>query len=252
MTGGARTKLVASVAVVSLAAVACGKDSSSSEADARIGIDGNHAGPAPTLADVDLTLGGLEQDLPPPAVDCTREQTPISGCISWTGEYNGAPVHGGCGDVATAITYPGTQRVSVCSVPLAANDSFDVVLGIGSASWGSPPPRAFTMSSPPVPDPTVGRLELSRDARGFTTQNHSFSSETPDYTWRVAGVTGVVPGNPNSPSQKNSEIAMGAFAGIFRPKPGCTPDGSIYGCDSVRVRGTFNVRALLNWDVAGP
>jgi hypothetical protein len=204
---------------------------------------GSGGGGAPDLSGLDLTLGGLNQDLPVPSLDCTVGPTPTNGCMSWTGEYNGARVDGSCQDtVRRAYFYIDKSRAMECDFSLSPKDAFGVALSLGVSSMGSPPPHAFSLNAPPQPDvDAAGFLALFRDTRNLSVDAAGTFDQgvTHDFTWRVTGASADVPGLA---AGKTSEAVMGVFAVTFEPKPSCAPDASGFGCDRIRVRGTFYVR----------
>ena len=81
---------------------------------------------------------------------------------------------------------------------------------------------------------TVPRMFESYSSDGFQLGGSH------DYELRIAG-EGLI-GEARFDATKTSEFARGAFAVSITPKAGCTPDGDGFGCDTVRLRGTFYER----------
>lgn len=206
---------------------------------------GGGMGAGPSIADVDRTLGGLNQDVPAPAVGCTSADTPEVGCLTWTAEYTGIPMSGACETyVDKAIVFTGGIRRSMaCTETVGVGDDMTVGLGTGQAAIGTEP-SVFEVSAPPVPDPeAMGSVSIFRDARNFATHvGGDYALDTThDLTFKIAALAKQIPGI-GSYVGKTSEVVEGYFAATLEPKSTCAPDASGFGCDRVRVRGTFNVR----------
>lgn len=202
------------------------------------------------LTGVDLTLGGLNQDLPEPPDDCLTAPEPSGfsgGCLDWTAEYNGTLVQSAsfCTTGAErAYVYAGNLRFARCyGSPPMPELGIGVALGDGALGPLGSPYKVFTVSGPPVDFETTGYIYMQDEARNLVTYEVSRTNimDTHDYSFRIAGVS-----NPTEPydTQKHPETLKGVFAATATPKAGCVPDASGFGCDTVRVRGSFFVRSL--------
>jgi hypothetical protein len=210
------------------------------------GGDLNGADP-PKLSDVDLTLGGFNDDLPAPERDCLAlDEAPLVGCISISGEYNSEPFDFFCMDSSPAVTAlrANGAYANGCRLQFAEDDKLLVALRLGSGAIPAVP-YEFSYSLPPGDDPLT-HVEFERPARALETHAPDTSGQlefvlgdTHEQEMRTAGVAEYGPGWS---AGKTSAFTKGTFAASLRPKDGCDVDAEGFGCDEVRLRGNFWTR----------
>lgn len=228
-----------------------GRDGSAeSETDGSSGGDGDGESGGPdggpgqpdagaSLDDIDLTLGGLNQDLPAPARDCLQTLEPSLVCLSFTGDHIGAPIAATCDTGSSGSN--GTSRNLECTVDTAAG-KVRVVIRL-AAALVAPAPRAFEFFSPPTNDPNTSVRVYVSDRNVNTGGKEALLSH--DLQVAVAGLSYHGPGwNPS----RTSEFERGTFAITSTPKAGCVPDDMGFGCDSIRIRGVFSARTVAYID----
>lgn len=205
------------------------------------------AGDTPDLDDVDLTLDGLNQDLPAPSTDCLMaSKPPLVGCIAVSGEFNGEAFDFSCLDgngPANASVGPKT-RVGACPGDLASGERLSVAFRLDNAQFESLP-ATFGYHSPPDEDIPTNIVEVESDDRALLSHGLMMGefgfllSETHDIEHAVAGVATYGPGWTED---KTSEFNRGSFALTLEAKSDCAPDADAHGCDTVRLRGNFYTR----------
>jgi hypothetical protein len=200
-------------------------------------------GGTPSLADVDLTLGGFNQDLPAPSKDCLAATTvPTVACFSARGEWLGEQIDISC-DEGDGPSSAGTQppdRFVGCSAKLPSGDDIHVSVRLGGTLVG-PTPKAFAFSSPP--DSTAHTFLDMTDVTKLYSNHVGETFElaaTYDETTKVAGLADDEPGIR---AGTMSEIIKGTFAVTLAPKASC-PAGTSFECKSIRLRGTFQGRTV--------
>lgn len=216
---------------------ASGDGDGDSDSDAGNSSLDSGPGEPPSLDDVDLTLGGLNQDLPEPPLNCLGMEEPSSGCISFTGEYNGTPFEGQCQGPSASVGTGGGQRNIGCRTDLADGE-FRVVVLLGE-DLVAPLPRAFALSA--APDGSgLTAVHVYHYGRMFFSGTQQ-AAAVHVYDPRVAGISYFGPGWSDT---YMSEFQRGVFATTVEPKADCVPDASGFGCDTVRIRGSFSARTV--------
>ena len=136
---------------------------------------------APSLADVDSTLGGLNQDIPPPSLDCLAvTRVPTVACFSARGEWMGEQIDISCNEnvgPSSAGTQPPDRFVG-CDTKLPSGDDISIVVRLAGTLVG-PTPKAFTFSLPPESDAHT-QLDMTEVTKEYGTYSgETFSSRTP-------------------------------------------------------------------------
>jgi hypothetical protein len=206
------------------------------------GMGGAGLGGSLGLDDVDLTLGGFNQDLPTPMHDCLDGKE-YEGCVSFSGEYNGAPLDVRYMDTSVGVVLlsaDSSRRVG-CHADLSAEDEFFVSLTFG-ASLFSELPTTFELV-PPLDARLATYVSFSRDRRKLLSHSDDqfVLGETHKIESRMTGEGFLGPGRS---AGNTSEFTRGVFAVSLTPLPTCMPDAEGLGCDTVRLRGTFSARTL--------
>jgi hypothetical protein len=90
---------------------------------------------------------------------------------------------------------------------------------------------------------------LIREARKVTSHSDGefLIFDTHTIEGRIAGDAFVQAADSG---QKASEFARGVFAVSLTPRTTCMPDADGFGCDAVRIRGTFSARTHVGIDPA--
>jgi hypothetical protein len=198
------------------------------------GTGGTGAGAAGSVSfeDIDLTLGGFNQDLPEPASNCLMREDFIIGCIAFSGEYDGEAFNLVCTDADFDHTY-GARYTFGCRTD-ALGSELQVEL-IVSQDFIETRPATFSADAPAMASyirfwNTERMFETYRD-RVFSMYGHE---TTHDQQMRVEGISETV--------QQSNKWRIGAvFALSLTPKAGCAEDMGL-GCDEVKLRG--NLRAF--------
>lgn len=185
----------------------------------------------PTLGDVDLTLGGLNEDLATPINDCERYG--VLGCISFQGEVNGTIIAGKCQDSGgiSGVVFGNTadepdQLNLNCSGGNTLDPTQEFSLQLQVQDFLTPPTSVFSYDSA---GKEPGLVLFDWDPTGFAT--HDFDvllvSATHDEQLRVSGL--------NYPAPEGNQTLNGAFAVTWTPKASCAD------CDLIRLWVRFHV-----------
>ncbi len=201
------------------------------------GSDGGAGSAGTGIDDVDLTLGGFNQDLPAPTGDCVSADVPTAGCLSVSGELNGEMVDFDCFDSYGPIRVAMSPRDLARSFGCGMENGPDVGVKLGAPLFEGLP-VAFEVHATEEADRSsyvrVGHGDLETYVDGMFQSGSSHTIES-----RIAGELTYGEGvNP----QNTSELARGTYAVSFLPKAGCVPDGEGRGCDIMRFRGSFFIR----------
>jgi hypothetical protein len=194
---------------------------------------GASSGASPTRADVDLTLGGFNQDLAPTPSNC--DERGVLGCISVSGELGGQRFSATC-QSTDGISGTGLGRTQLhCSPDVIGNDFKGFVLSIFLDDFLGQPTRLFSYESPEGQVPTDGQSMAL-----FWTEPTGFSSydplePTPTTHDEVIKIAGLNYEEPYLSDTKQSKFVFGAFAATWTPQPSCVD------CPLVRVYARFDV-----------
>jgi hypothetical protein len=190
-------------------------------------------------------VSGLSADLAPPSGGDSCLETPFTdvGCLTMSGEYNGEPFDFECvnssGPIVRTFLPQDSLRVVGCGQEFAGGELYLSVL-LGAPLFAAPLPSEFSVLNSPDAEMS-SQIAFEHEARALGTHEadgfamaatHTFEARIAGENW-LAGV-----------SDYPSELARGAFAASLTPLPTCMPDADGLGCDTVRLRGTFNVRTV--------
>lgn len=183
------------------------------------------------IEDVDLTLGGLNQDLPAPSMDCLTRQDLVVGCMAVSGTYNGSAFDFFCddGSATTAmlsLSAGDGPRLARCKGPVG-DDNLVVALLLGAESISAP---THTFSAEAASSGAyVNIWQIERKFQSYPDGTYALAA-THDQTFKTAGL---------------SEFAMNmdwrvdaSFALSLTPKSRCT---QATGCDALRLRASLRV-----------
>lgn len=202
------------------------------------GAGGASVRPLPTQADVDLTLGGLNQDLAPTPSTC--DVPGGLGCISVSGEIGGkkfaATCQGNDGISGSTIISGSSRfrRLLHCSPPVTGSDFTGFVLYIYLDDYLGDPTRLFSYQSPAGQVPTEGKsMSLFWiEPTGFRSYELDPVPTTHDEVVKIAGLNYE---DTYVSETKKSKFVFGAFAATWTPQASCV------GCQLVRLYARFNV-----------
>jgi hypothetical protein len=202
------------------------------------GAGGASVGPLPTQADVDLTLGGLNQDLAPTPSTC--DVPGGLGCISVSGEVGGKKFSATCQNddgISGSVRVSGTSRFRLqlhCSPQVTGNDFTGFTLYIYLDDYLGAPTRLFSYQSPDDQVPTAGEsMSLFwLEPTGFRSYELEPSTTTHDEVVKIAGLNYE---QSYASEDKLSKFVFGAFAASWTPQPSCVD------CPLVRLYARFNV-----------
>jgi hypothetical protein len=193
-----------------------------------------------SIDDVDLTLGGFNQDLPAPGSNCLMRDDFIVGCIALAGEYNGEAFDLVCSGADFDHTYGARYTFGCRTEALGSELQVELIV---SQDFVEKRPATFSADTATAAAyirfwNTERSFETYRD-RLFTMFGHD---ATHDQQMRVAGISENV--QQSSPGgQPSDEWRIGAvFALSLTPKSGCAKDAMGLGCDEVELRA--NLRAF--------
>jgi hypothetical protein len=196
-----------------------------------------------SLADVDLTLGGLNQDLPTPSTDCLAlAKAPLVGCLSVTGSWMGESVDVTCQDAkgpASAGTQPPDRFVG-CDATLPSGNAIEIIVRLGG-DLVAPLPKAFSFAIPPGSDVHT-RMDLTDVTRGYISHSGDAFALAGSYEEKAA-VAGLADVEPGIRTGTTSEIEKGTFALTLTPTAGCQ-SGTAFECKPIRLRGSFLGRTV--------
>lgn len=199
---------------------------------------GASVAPLPTQADVDLTLGGLNQDLAPTPSTC--DVPGGLGCISVSGEVGGKKFSATCQNndgISGSVRVAGTSRFRLqlhCSPQVTGNDFTGFVLYIYLDDYLGAPTRLFSYQSPDDQVPTAGEsISLFwLEPTGFRSYEQEPSATTHDEVVKIAGLNYE---EAYASKDKLSKFVFGAFAASWTPRASCLD------CQLVRLYARFNV-----------
>lgn len=235
-TGTAGAAGAASGGAASAGSSSAGSANSSPSSGSSAG--GAGAGPLPTPADVDLTLGGLNQDLAPTPSAC--EVPGGLGCISVSGEVGGKKFSATCQNndgISGSARIAGSSRFRLhlrCSPQVTGNDFTGFVLYIYLDDYLGEPTRLFSYQSPDGQVPTEGESKslFWLEPTGFRSYELEPSPTTHDEVVKIAGLNYE---KAYASDDKLSKFVFGAFAASWTPQASCTD------CQPVRLYARFNV-----------
>jgi hypothetical protein len=193
---------------------------------------GAGTGPLPTRADVDLTLGGLNQDLAPTPATC--EVAGGIGCISVSGEVGGKKFSATCQNSDAISGAVGGRRQLHCSPNVAGDGVTGFSLTIFLDGLGEPT-SLFSYQSP------VGQVPKDEESMAlFWLKPSGFSnydplepaSTTHDELVKIAALNYD---EAYISDKKKSKYVFGAFAATWTPQASCVD------CPLVRLYVRFNV-----------
>lgn len=197
------------------------------------GAGGAGAGPLPTRGDVDLTLGGFNQDLVPTPSNCDVRGT--LGCISVSGEIDGQRFSATC-QSTDGISGTVLKRTQLhCSPEVTGNDFTGFVLYIYLDDYVGQPTRLFSYESPEGQVPTKGESMALFwiEPSGFSSYDPlEPASTTHDEVVKIAGLNYEEPYLNDTEPRK---FVFGAFAATWTPQASCVD------CPLVRVYARFDV-----------
>jgi hypothetical protein len=207
------------------------------------GTNGAGSGGGVGLDEVDLTLGGLNQDLPAPTQDCLETLQTHDGCLAMSGEYNGEAIDFECGIAMAAIQVAyfgmnGSRQIG-CGLELAPEGEFRIALIVGEPLFGMLP-TALEGDSGDGSQSLVSLFRPGRELQSHSGQEYLLSA-THTHQSRIAGEAFLGPGHSE---ENTSEFARGAFAVSLTPLAGCAANAEDLGCDLIRLRGTFSARTI--------
>lgn len=166
-------------------------------------------------ADVDLTLGGLNQDLPEPSTSCLDADVDNWACFAGTASINGVVREVTC-DSILRIATNGTSFH--CKTPDPDNEDVELAVGWLMA------PGTFDNIEDTVPNNLL-RLDLNQG---------SYSSRLPNFVeGRATGWVNKFIGRLGL-----SDSVWGTVAATWT----ATTDA---GVDELRIRGTFHIRSNI-------
>ena len=170
------------------------------------------AGSEPSIDDVDLTLGGLNQDLPAPSVDCLERPA----CVAASGEYNGMPFDIACMDAKYVHTWDSSRYTFGCNADVL--DSQLTVELIVMRDFVDPA-MAFDADTP-TPNAFI-RWRFAGGLADYTGRLFEMYGldESHDQTVRVSGVSEDIEASPGPglPPRYHLHVAA-AFALSLMPK----------------------------------
>lgn len=184
-----------------------------------------------SIDDVDLTLGGFNQDLPAPSVDCLMRENLGLGCMAISLEYNGVAYELQCEDQNIIVAVGGDQYFG-CKEPFALGGELDIRVTLARQLLSMP---AVTFSVDTSGADAHARVFYP--TRNFPTQ----LADTHDQNFRVAGISDVVQTGSGVFARSFWRID-GTFGLSLIPKSTCVPDTMGLGCDEIRMRGNFRVQ----------
>lgn len=202
--------------------------------------DGDGEPTAPIWADmalpaadtIDLTLGGLNEDLAPPDA-CLFANEPSIACIDFVGEFDGVRFEGCSGNPTSAASRD--AHTFGCRATLASGNELRIGAKLSVARLGDLP-GSLLYTSPPDTDEDTGVSVTHTSPKYYT-----FAEDTHDVDARLAAVSGLGPGSGNI---EVSGFERGTFALTAVPRDDCVPDADGQGCATVRIRGNFTARTV--------
>ena len=188
--------------------------------------------PLPTRDDVDLTLGGFNQDLVPTPSNCAERGT--LGCISVSGEIGDQKFSATCQSTDGISGTVLKRRQLRCSPDVTGNDFNGFVLYIFLDDFLGQPTRLFSYESPEGQVPTDGESMAL-----FWIEPTGFSSYDPlepaptthDEVVKLAGLNY----EESHLSDRPSKFVFGAFGATWTPQASCVD------CPLVRIYARFDV-----------
>jgi len=180
---------------------------------------------------VDYSLGGFNQELPAPTVDCSSRSI-LVGCFAFSGTYDQKAFDIACSDDSHVVDGDGPHYVFGCDQTVFDGQRFDVELNLfetltntSATSFGGSVPSAQAF-------PEAFRPERNLDM--YPNRDYAMYAygATHDLAFHFAARS-----EPAKPSFRVS----GAFAFSLVPKPTCVPDSMGFGCDEIRARGNFQI-----------
>jgi hypothetical protein len=234
-SGGVSNSGAGSSGIVSAGSGAGGMstDGASAGGMSRAGVGGNSVGVAGGSAEaVDLELGGLNQDLPAPSVDCLTEDI-IIGCMAIRGEYNGHAFELACDDRKVTVANSRSPHIA-CRGPIGDGDLIvELHFGTQLTQTMATTFRAET----DAPNTFVSVSHLQRDFDSYPDGVFALAASHEEQ-FRTAGRCNTVVKS----STRTEWHVEGAFGLTLTRKSSCAADAMGFGCDEVRLRG--NVRAI--------
>lgn len=197
------------------------------------GAGGASVGPLPTHSDVDLTLGGFNQDLAPTPSDCGVRGT--LGCISVSGKIGDQKFSATC-QSTDGITGTVSKRMQLyCSPDVTGNDFTGFVLKIFLDDFLGEPTRLFSYESPEGQVPTNGESMalFYIEPTGFS--SYGVLEPVPTTHDEVVKIAGLNYEEPHLSDTRNSKFVFGAFGATWTPQASCVD------CPLVRVYARFDV-----------
>jgi hypothetical protein len=193
---------------------------------------GAGSGPLPTRADVDLMLGGLNQDLAPTPATCDVRGG--IGCLSVSGEAGGKKFSATCQDSDAISGRVGSRRQLHCSRDVAGDGftSFSLTIFLDGLEE---PTSLFSYQSP------VGQVPKDQESMAlFRLKPGGFSNYDPlepaptthDELVKMAALNYE---ETYFSDKKKSKMVFGAFAATWTPQASCVA------CPLVRLYARFNV-----------
>ncbi len=208
-------------------------DAASSPDAAATKPDSSLANADASIDDVDLTLGGFNQDLPAPSTNCVAAQGLVIGCLSVTGTYNGQSFSLLCDDESDVTVGMGGSHVVGCRGPAGGGDLV-VELRLDPALVADPP-HTFDAVAPTLRTyASVWQLQ-----RGFASYPDGVYelAATHDQVFRLAGISESVRRGTSNPPQYDWRL-RGSFALSLSPQSSCVEGGETK-CDVVKLRATY-------------
>lgn len=187
----------------------------------------------PTRAEVDLTLGGFNQDLAPTPSDCAVRGT--LGCISVSGEIGDQKFSASC--LSTdAISANVQGRIQLnCSPDVTGNDFTGFVLKIFLDDFLGEPTRLFSYESPEGQVPTGGESKAIFYVEPTGFRSYDELEPVPTTHDEVVRMAGLNYEEPYLSDTRYSKFVFGAFAATWTPQVSCVD------CQLVRLYARFDV-----------
>lgn len=185
-----------------------------------------------SIDDVDLALGGFQQDLAAPSVDCVNGQ---DLCLSVSGTYNGTPFDLTCKTNKVTVGRESSHRIG-CRSTIGVGDLW-VELDL-DPNLIEPPVKTFTAVAPSA-HTFVYVFNADRGLESYSNDSYQLTA-THDQALRIAGISELVKsgGTAGLPLIMKWRI-RGAFGLTLTPKSTCTKDSMGRGCDEVKLRASF-------------
>ena len=199
-------------------------------ADAAQMGSGAGAGTDATIEDVDLTLGGLNQDLPAPPGDCMNSDGSENRCLAVSGVYNGAAFQIACKE--RELDYYGGDPPRVGCEGAAPEGDITVTLELArDLVWR--PTKLIQVDG----DARYTHVSVSHWERKFATHPSGVFTLAATHTL-TSRVRGISESPPFASTPSFNWKMRGVFALSVVPKPDCVPT-SAAPCDEVRLRAAF-------------